>query len=280
MQDGKALQAGTSHFLGTTFSNAQNIRFQNKEGQQELAQTTSWGVSTRMIGGVIMVHGDDDGLRCPPRIAPHQVVVVPMLRDTPEDEAILEYCAAIVDGLKALDAFREPVRAHLDRKAVKAANKRWSWVKKGAPIIVEVGGRDVAGGNVSVLRRDRLYKADGKLDSAIVAKADFITSVPSLLADIQSALHIQATERLHGNIDRSIINLDGLKAYFNASAKPGWAEVQWAKPTGAELEKVVAWLKGEKLTLRNVPLDAAAADGVCIFSGDPAVERVLVGRSY
>jgi prolyl-tRNA synthetase len=280
MQDGKALQAGTSHFLGTTFSSAQNIRFQNKEGQQELAQTTSWGVSTRMIGGVIMVHGDDDGLRCPPRIAPHQVVVVPMLRDTPEDEAVLEYCAAIVDGLKALDAFREPVRAHLDRKAAKAANKRWSWVKKGAPIIVEVGGRDVAGGNVSVLRRDRLYKDDGKLDSAIVAKGDFLASVPAMLADIQSVLHAQATEKLRGNIDRSITTLDGLKSYFEASAKPGWAEVQWAKPTGAGLDKVVAWLKGEKLTLRNVPLDAAAADGVCVFSGDPAVERVLVGRAY
>jgi prolyl-tRNA synthetase len=99
MQDGKALQAGTSHFLGTTFSAAQNIKFQNAEGQQELAQTTSWGMSTRMIGGVIMVHGDDDGLRVPPRVAPHQIVVVPMLRDTEEDAAILDYCSEIVADL-------------------------------------------------------------------------------------------------------------------------------------------------------------------------------------
>ncbi|MDX3908543.1 MAG: proline--tRNA ligase [Sphingobium sp.] len=280
MQDGKALQAGTSHFLGTTFSFAQNIRFQNSEGQQELAQTTSWGVSTRMIGGVIMVHGDDDGLRVPPRIAPHQIVIVPMLRDVPEDDAIVDYCMALLVTLQKLDAFREPVRVLLDRRPAKAANKRWGWVKKGAPIIVEVGGRDVAGGNVSVLRRDRLYKDDGKLDSAVVAKDDFVATATDMLVEIQSALHTQATERLHSNIERSITDIDALKSYFAANDKSGWAEVQWSKPTGAGLEKVVQWLKGEKLTLRNVPLDAAAADGACIFTGDEAVERVLVGRSY
>ncbi|MFB0875386.1 MULTISPECIES: aminoacyl--tRNA ligase-related protein [unclassified Sphingobium] len=280
MQDGKALQAGTSHFLGTTFSAAQNIKFQNAEGQQELAQTTSWGVSTRMIGGLIMVHGDDDGLRVPPRIAPHQIVVVPMLRDTDEDQAILDYCGELVASLNELDAFREPVRALLDKRPAKAATKRWGWVKKGAPIVIEVGGRDVAGGNVSVIRRDRLYREDGKLDSAIIAKGDFVGGAVAMLEDIQAGLFADAKARLDGNIDRSVTTLDGLKAYFAASKKPGWAEVQWSKPTGEALEKVVQWLKGEKLTLRNVPMDAAAADGVCVFTGVPAVERVLVGRSY
>ncbi|MEK7342194.1 MAG: aminoacyl--tRNA ligase-related protein [Pseudomonadota bacterium] len=280
MQDGKALQAGTSHFLGTTFSAAQNIKFQNAEGAQELAQTTSWGVSTRMIGGLIMVHGDDDGLRVPPRVAPYQIVVVPMLRDNDEDQAILDYGGELVASLNELDAFREPVRALLDKRPAKAATKRWGWVKKGAPIVIEVGGRDVAGGNVSVIRRDRLYRADGKLDSAIVAKGDFVGGAVAMLEDIQAALFADAKARLDGSIDRSVTTLDGLKAYFDASAKPGWAEVQWAKPTGDALEKVVQWLKGEKLTLRNVPLNAAAADGVCVFTGAPAVERVLVGRSY
>ncbi|MET0372333.1 MAG: aminoacyl--tRNA ligase-related protein [Sphingobium sp.] len=280
MQDGKALQAGTSHFLGTTFSAAQNIKFQNAEGVQELAQTTSWGMSTRMIGGLIMVHGDDDGLRVPPRVAPYQIVVVPMLRDTDEDDAVLAYCGELVASLNELDVFREPVRALLDRRPAKAANKRWGWVKKGAPIVIEVGGRDVAGGNVSVIRRDRLYRADGKLDSAIVAKGDFLDGATTLLTEIQQGLFADAKGRLDGAIDRSIGSLDALKAYFDASAKPGWAEIQWAKPTGAALDKVVAWLKGEKLTLRNVPLDAASANGTCIFTGDPAVERVLVGRSY
>lgn len=280
MQDGKALQAGTSHFLGTTFSQAQNIKFQNAEGQQELAQTTSWGMSTRMIGGLIMVHGDDDGLRVPPRVAPYQVVVVPMLRDTDEDAAIVDYCADLVGQLNALDVFREPVRALLDRRAAKAATKRWGWVKKGAPIVIEVGGRDVAGGNVSVIRRDRLYRADGKLDSQIVARDDFVAGATGMLTEIQASLFADAKSRLDGSIDRSISDIEALKAYFAASAKPGWALVQWAKPTGEALEKVVQWLKGEKLTLRNVPNDADPADGICVFTGEKAVERVLVGRSY
>lgn len=280
MQDGKALQAGTSHFLGTTFSSAQNIRFQNAEGVQELAQTTSWGVSTRMIGGLIMVHGDDDGLRVPPRVAPYQIVVVPMLRDTEEDAAILDYCGDLVARLNRLDAFREPVRALLDKRPAKAATKRWGWVKKGAPIVIEVGGRDVAGGNVSVIRRDRLYRADGKLDSQVIARDDFAATAVAMLEDIQSALFADAKGRLDSNIDRSIADLDALKAFFDASKKPGWALVQWSRPTGAALDQVVQWLKGQKLTLRNVPTDAPAADGTCIFTGAPAVERVLVGRSY
>ncbi|HKY81994.1 MAG TPA: proline--tRNA ligase [Sphingobium sp.] len=280
MQDGKALQAGTSHFLGTTFSRAQNIKFQNAEGQQELAQTTSWGVSTRMIGGLIMVHGDDDGLRVPPRVAPYQIVVVPMLRDTEEDAAILDYCGELVAELNRLDVFREPVRALLDRRPAKAANKRWSWVKKGAPIILEVGGRDVAGGNVSMLRRDQLYRADGKLDSQIVGKGDFVGQATAVLEEVQNALFAEANARLQGNIDKSITALDDLKAYFRGAKKPGWALVQWSKPTGPGLDKIIEWLKGEKLTLRNVPLGADAADGACIFTGDSAVERVLVGRSY
>ena len=280
MQDGKALQAGTSHFLGTTFSSAQNIRFQNAEGSQELAQTTSWGVSTRMIGGLIMVHGDDDGLRVPPRVAPYQIVVVPMLRDTEEDQAILDYCGELVASLSERDAFREPVRILLDKRPAKAATKRWGWVKKGAPIVIEVGGRDVAGGNLSVIRRDRLYREDGKLDSRIVPKADFVDSAVATLEDIQASLFADAKARLDGNIDASIGDIDGLKAHFKAGTKPGWALVQWSKPTGAALDKVVQWLKGEKLTLRNVPLGAAEADGPCIFTGEKAVERVLVGRSY
>ena len=280
MQDGKALQAGTSHFLGTNFAAAQNIRFQNSQGEQELANTTSWGVTTRLIGGVVMVHGDDDGLRVPPVIAPQQIIIVPMLRDQPEDEAILTYCQEIAAALSKLTAFDEPVRPLLDKKAIKAANKRWNWVKKGAPIIVEVGGRDLAAGNVSVVRRDRLYNEAGKLDSAVIARDDFLSAAAAMLEDIQKSLHAQAKAFLHANIDRSITDIAGLKAYFGDNGKAGWAEVQWSKPTGAALDQVVETLKAMKLTLRNVPLDAAEANGACIFTGAPAVERVLVGRAY
>ena len=107
-----------------------------------------------------------------------------------------------------------------------------------------------------------------------------MAGVTVTLGQIQDSLFADAKARLDGSIDKSITDIDALKAYFNASAKPGWALVQWAKPTGEALEKVVQWLKGEKLTLRNVPNDAEAADGVCVFTGETAVERVLVGRSY
>jgi prolyl-tRNA synthetase len=279
MQDGKALQAGTSHFLGTTFSSAQDIKFQNSEGQLELAQTTSWGMSTRMIGGLIMIHGDDDGLRVPPRIAPWQVVIVPMLRDQPEDQAIIDYCKGLQAELAKLSALGEPVRALLDLKAVKSTNKRWGWVKKGAPIVIEVGGRDVAGGNVSVIRRDRLYREDGKLDSAIVAKDAFVADAAAMLEDIQAALFADAKGRLDANVRRDVTDFAGLEAAF-AGDKPGWVEVEWAKPTGAELDKVVERLKALKLTFRNVPQGAAPATGTCLFTGAPAVERILVARAY
>ena len=278
MQDGKALQAGTSHFLGTNFAKAQNIRFQNKSGEFELANTTSWGVSTRMIGGVIMVHGDDDGLRVPPRIAPWQIVIVPMLRDTDEDAALIDYCKQLQAALAATAALGEPVRALLDLKPAKSTAKRWGWVKKGAPIVVEVGGRDMAAGNVSVIRRDRLYRADGKLDSQVLARAAFEAAAAGLLSEIQAALHAEATARLRANIAPAA-DFAAVKAHF-AGTNPGWVEVEWAKPTGAALDKVVERLKALKLTLRNVPFDAAPATGQCVFTGEPALERVLVGRSY
>jgi prolyl-tRNA synthetase len=280
MQDGKALQAGTSHFLGTNFASAQNIKFQNAAGEYELANTTSWGVSTRMIGGVIMVHGDDDGLRVPPRIAPWQIVIVPMLRDQPEDQATIDYCRTLQAELAALSALGEPVRALLDLKPAKAATKRWGWVKKGAPIIIEVGGRDVAGSNVSVVRRDRLYREDGKLDSAIVARGDFVAGAAAMLGDIQASLHIEAGARLRANIAKASDFAEVEKHFADSAKNPGWLEVQWSKPTGTELDAVVARLKKLKLTVRNVPSDAAPADGACIFSGAPAVERVLIARAY
>ena len=279
MQDGKALQAGTSHYLGTGFAEASGIKYQDKDGSQQFAHTTSWGVSTRMIGGVIMTHGDDDGLRCPPQIAPHQIVIVPMLRDNDEDEAVLEYCRSLRLELLALSAFGEPLRVLLDTKAAKASNKRWSWVKKGAPIIVEVGPRDVGEGKAAILRRDRLYKDDGKLATAFTPRDALVASAAAMLEDIQGALYAQAKERLEANIRRDVTDL--AQHFAGDEAKfAGWVEVQWARPSGADLDKIVAQLKALKLTMRNSPVDAAPADGACFFTGAPAVERILIGRTY
>ncbi|WP_374405656.1 proline--tRNA ligase [Pelagerythrobacter sp.] len=281
MQDGKALQAGTSHYLGTNFAEAAGIRYQDREGAQQLCHTTSWGVSTRLVGGMIMTHGDDDGLRVPPRIAPWQIVILPMLRDKPEDAALLEYCEALRAALASGSALGEPVRVLLDSKPGKAAAKRWDWVRKGAPVIVEVGGRDMEGGVVSLLRRDRLWGEDGKPAFAAPTREAAAQAIPAMLEDIQQALFAEARERREANVTRGVETMDALKQFFASNGRyPGWVEVQWSKPTGAALEQVVEALKALKLTVRNVPIDAAPADGTCLFTGDPAVERVLVGRAY
>ena len=281
MQDGKALQAGTSHYLGTTFSEAAGIRYQDKEGQQTLCHTTSWGVSTRMIGGVIMVHGDDDGLRTPPRIAPQQVVILPMLRDNDGDEALLAYCSALRASIAGASAFGEKVRVLLDKRPGKATAKRWAWVKKGVPLILEIGGRDAESGQVSVLRRDWLWREDGKANFVGMAQDAFAASVPGELEAIQSALFEEARARRDAQIVRDIDSVAGLEAYFSEDkAFPGWVELGWSRPTGAALDKVVEQLKALKLTIRNTPMDDAPVSGVCPFTGEAAVERILVARAY
>ncbi len=282
MQDGKALQAGTSHYLGTSFAEAAGIQYQDREGNQQYAHTTSWGVSTRMIGGVIMTHGDDDGLRVPPRIAPHQIVILPMLRDKPEDEAVLTYCEEVRAALASQSAMGEPIRVLLDKSPGKASAKRWDWVRKGAPVVIEVGPRDMENAKVAVLRRDQLWNAEsGKPNMQFILRDDFAASASGLLEDIQTALFTQAAERRDANITRGISQWSEVEAFFNGDAKyPGWLEVQWSRPTGEALEKVVEQLKSLKLTFRNVPRDSEAANGVCIFTGDTAVERILIARAY
>ena len=282
MQDGKALQAGTSHYLGTNFAKAAGIQYQDSEGGQQLCHTTSWGTSTRLIGGVIMTHGDDDGLRVPPRIAPHQIVILPMLRDKPEDAAVLAYCDEVRAALASQWAMGEPVRVLFDKSPGKAAAKRWEWVRKGAPVIVEVGPRDMDEGKVAVLRRDAIWNLEnGKTAMAFTPRADFIAGAPALLEAIQSSLFEEARTRRDANITRNVTHWQAVADHFENGGKyPGWVEVEWSKPTGAALDKVVETLKALKLTVRNVPRGAAEATGQCIFTGNRAVERILVARAY
>jgi prolyl-tRNA synthetase len=281
MQDGKALQAGTSHYLGTHFAEAQNIQFQNAQGQLAFCHTTSWGVSTRLIGGLIMTHGDDDGLRLPPAIAPRQIVIVPMLRDKPEDAALLEYCGSLEKQLKAAG-----LRTLVDAKPVKSAEKRWNWVRRGAPVIVEIGPRDAAGGNVTFMRRDALRDGD-KVVTHTRSCAEFVAEAPALLAAIQAQLYSEAKARLDGNIVTNIKTFDELSAYFGApdaddegGSFRGWAKVAWSRPDGVKLEEVADRLKALKLTIRNAPQAQEPVSGTCLFTGDPAKEWVLVARAY
>jgi prolyl-tRNA synthetase len=281
MQDGKALQAGTSHYLGTNFAEAAGIKYQDREGGQQLCHTTSWGVSTRLIGGVIMTHGDDDGLRVPPRIAPHQVVILPMLRDDDSDTALLEYCESLRAKLAGQNALGEPIRVLLDKRPGKAAAKRWDWVRKGVPLIVEVGQRDVSEGKVAVLRRNALWNEAAKTNFSFEDVDQFAGNAAGDLEAIQSALFEEARQRRDDNIARDVSDMAGLAEFFaDSKAFPGWVEVEWCRPSGDQLEKVVEQLKELKLTIRNVPLDAKPATGNCIFTGAPAVERIYVARAY
>ncbi|MXP14094.1 proline--tRNA ligase [Altererythrobacter confluentis] len=281
MQDGKALQAGTSHYLGTNFAKASGIQYQDREGSQQYCHTTSWGVSTRLIGGIIMVHGDDDGLRVPPAIAPHQVIILPMLRDKEGDDELLAYCEELRAAIAATSTLGEKTRVLLDKKPGKAAAKRWDWVRKGAPVILEIGGRDMENGTVSLLRRDRLWAENGKPDFATPTRDDAAASLPTMLEDIQKNLFDQAAKRRDDNITRGITDMAALADFYSSEKRyPGWVEVQWSKPTGAALDTVVEKLKSLKLTVRNVPIDSEPADGTCIFTGEPAVERIFVARAY
>ena len=281
MQDGKALQAGTSHYLGTGFAEASGIRFQDREGSQQLCHTTSWGVSTRLIGGLIMTHGDDDGLRVPPQVAPFQVVILPMLRDGPDDDAVLDTAKTLASEIGAQNAFGERVRVKLDLGATKASTKRWNWVKKGAPLIIEIGPRDVAAGVVPLVRRDRLYTPEGKLSSASIERADIAGAVVAALVDVQQSLYAEARDRRDAAI-RPMTDWSEVEAYFAGDevAVKGWARVTWSKPTGAVLDAVEARLKALKLTIRNAPLDAPASGRACMFTGAPAVETIYLARSY
>ncbi|MFN4019165.1 MAG: aminoacyl--tRNA ligase-related protein [Erythrobacter sp.] len=282
MQDGKALQAGTSHYLGTNFAHAAGIQYQDREGSQQFCHTTSWGVSTRLIGGVIMTHGDDDGLRVPPAIAPQQIIILPMLREAPEDAALIAYCEEVRAMLAATSALGERVRVLLDQKPGKAAAKRWDWVRKGAPVILEVGPRDMAEGKLAVLRRDALWNpASGKPAMQFVPREEFAAAAGPLLEEIQHALFEEARARRDANIRRDIRDWQGVVDHFEQGGRyPGWVEVEWAKPTGPALDAVVEQLKAVKLTIRNVPRGGAPASGNCIFTGSAAAERILIARAY
>src|SRR5258706_2120923 len=154
MQDCKALQSGTSHFLGQNFAKASDIKFQNEKEELVHAWTTSWGVSTRLVGGLIMTHADDDGMVCPPRLAPAHVVILPVVQKPEDRERVVTWCRALAKDLRALSYAGAPVRVVLDERDLRGGDKVWSWIKKGVPIRLEIGPRDIDKDSVFMGRRD------------------------------------------------------------------------------------------------------------------------------
>ncbi len=266
MQDRKALQAGTSHFLGQNFSKAQEIKFLSAEGQQEYAWTTSWGVSTRLVGALIMTHSDDDGLRLPPRLAPKHVVVLPIYRSDEERARVLEYCDQLERALRDQRYGDEPVRVLRDDRDLRGGEKNWQHIKKGVPLRVEVGPKDLAKDSVFVGRRDTNTK--GAVD-----RSEFVTTVADTLDEMQRSMFAQAKE-LRDQNSKLIDDLDAFKAYFEGGGG-GFAYCHF--DDNEQVDKV---LKDMKLTIRCVPLDGEEEDGRCIFTGRPSRRRGVFARAY
>ena len=270
MQDGKALQAGTSHYLGQNFARAAGIDFLDSDGERRLAHTTSWGVSTRMIGGVVMEHGDDDGLRLPPRIAPHQVVVVPVLRGADTDGEVAAYAEKVAEAVRAAqDVDGQPIRAHVDTRQYRAQDKRWQWTKKGAPVIVEVGPRDLSNGEVSWRVR---HQSDEVRRTPLAA---FGAAASTALRDLQDHLLESARQRLHEGVHRDVRTLAEAEELFQDAARPGFVLTKWCGASACEVG-----LKKYGVTVRTLPEDLPAETSTCLVCGRPADVDAVYGQSY
>lgn len=276
MQDGRALQAGTSHYLGQHFAKACNIQYQNRQGVQEYAHTTSWGVSTRLLGGIVMCHADDDGMKMPPRVAAQQIVILPILRDEAQKQAVMDYCAALQAELQAQLWDGQALRVKLDARDIAASDKRWDWIKKGAPLLLEIGPRDVQGGQICVTRRDRL--AEGK---KFLPRGEFITGAAAELAAIQQGLFDAALAFRNQRMRTDIKDWKAFEAYFAEDADnsftsgQGFVRAGWSGDE-ASLEKLAAL----GVTIRCVPFDQNDNPGVCVLTGVPAAQEVIFARAY
>ncbi len=276
MQDRKALQGGTSHFLGQNFAKASEIKFQSREGQEEYAWTTSWGVSTRLIGAMIMTHGDDDGMVMPPRLAPAHVVVLPIIRSDDQRQAILDYCNEVAEKIRAGTYDGRPVEVVVDARDMNAGEKGWHWVKKGIPVRVEVGPRDMKNNAVFVARRDKSGKEKYGQN-----RDEFAAGISGLLEEIQTGLFERA-KAFMGEHTHTIDDYDAFKAFFTPKneEKPeihgGFAVSHWCD--GAECEEAI---KPLKVTIRCIPFDRAeSGSGKCVICGKPSSGRVVFAKSY
>jgi prolyl-tRNA synthetase len=279
VQDRKAIQAGTSHFLGQNFSRASGIQFQNRAGEQEFGWTTSWGVSTRLVGTVIMMHADDDGLVLPPRIAPTHIVIIPVTPKPETRDAVLAAVRDLAAKLRALKWHDAPLEVRIDKRDLGGGVKNWEWIKKGVPLRVEIGPRDLESGNVAVTRRD----SDAKTKQ-FLPNDDFVRQTPALLDSIQQNLFDRALA-FREQHTRRIDTKEDFYAFFtpNDSAKPeihgGFALAHWNGSAAVEEQ-----IKNDlKVTIRCIPFDDPAAPnepGRCVITGGPSARRVLWAKSY
>ena len=262
MQDGKALQMGTSHFLGQNFAKAFDVKFQTKEGKLEYVWATSWGVSTRLMGALVMAHSDDEGLVLPPKLAPIQVVIVPIYRSDEEFEKVSAAANAIKKQLEALD-----ISVKFDnRDTHKPGYKFAEWELKGVPLRIGIGPRDLENGTVELARRDTKEKS-------VVAIDGIDAHVKNLLNEIQEAIYNRALEFRNTSI-HEVNTWDEFVDVINN--KGGFVSAHW-DGTGETEEKIKELTKA---TIRCIPLNNPEESGACILSGKPSSQRVLFAKAY
>ncbi len=276
VQDRKAIQAGTSHFLGQNFAKASGIEFLSRNNTREHAWTTSWGVSTRLIGTLIMAHGDDDGIILPPRVAPAHVVIMPVIPKPEARVAVMEAVEKLAAALRAQSFAGEPIRVEVDARDIGGGAKSWEWVKKGVPVRVEIGPRDLEKGSVAVARRDR-----GVKEKEFLATDVFVSGAGAMLESIQQVLLERATA-LRDAHTVEINSREEFYAFFTPknAERPevhgGFALVHWNGSREVE-EKIKEDLK---VTIRCIPHVEGSGPGICPFTGEPSTRRVVFAKSY
>ena len=268
MQDGKAVQAGTSHYLGTNFATGADIQFVDTNNREKYAHTTSWGVSTRLIGTLIMTHSDDDGLRLPPRLAPYHVVIIPSGRPGTQRDAYIDRIEKLFQEAKFAD---RAVSVEIDQRDTQAGTKKYEWIKKGIPIRLEIGAREASAETVTVYRRDQ-----NRDQSTVVKMNELVPFVIQTLGMIQAHYYQQAHDFLNTHMRTDLTTLQELQEYFSNPENIGFVQAKWcgdAKPE--ELLK-----QDFKVTIRCIPEKQTRTQGTCILTGKPATMDVIFGKSY
>jgi len=263
MQDKRALQSATSHYFGQNFAKAFDIQFVDQSNTLQYCETTSWGLSTRMIGAIIMTHGDDQGLVLPPRLAPIQAVIVPIYKNDAEKSKVMEVADRVFKELKTAG-----IRIKMDdRENVSSGFKFNDWEMRGVPVRVEIGPKDVEKGSVALARRDR----PGREGKSFVSQTGLASTVSGLLVEIQDALLKRATEFRDANIHEPK-DYEDLKKIVT----DGWAFAYWCE--SKECEAKVK--EDTKATTRNIPFDQPSEEGTCIVCGKPSKRKVYFARAY
>ncbi len=271
MQDGKALQAGTSHFLGQNFARAANITFADPAGKRVHPWMTSWGVTTRLIGGLIMTHGDDDGVILPPRIAAAHVVILPLMHRPIRQDELFTYCRALKEKLEAISYHGQPLTVELDTSDQRSGEKIWGWIKKGVPIRIEVGLRELDAKKLSVTQRTAGHK-----EATEQSEEELLATITDQLEAIQSELFARAKKWRDDRLTVVETQEEFYQLFSKENDEQGFALAHWNGKE--EVEERIKRDLG--VTLRCIPFEARPEKGRCPFSGEESLQRVVFAKAY